>query len=209
MSNLTLPTWTDSVYPDRLRPFLEWEYAMRTYTKFMKLVRGGPLVSKIVHQMSRFQSGDSSRPVYIYSGHDLTLLSVIRLLNLSNETSILPEYGATLAFELHNGVEGGGGNQLEIRVSLYYIITDMNAQIIFCKSSIQQIMYYFNFNDKEPKQLTIPHCPAPCMLDQFVETIKFYLDFDYANACILDKASRSLNYSKNNRAPKNIANGAH
>lgn len=181
---MELPAWTVSVFPDRLRPFMEQGFALYTTTKYMKTIKGGPLVTKIVNEMQQFQSDNSSRTVHIYSGHDFTLVSVMRLLDLTNQTTGVPEYGATLAFELHDSIEDGL-NQLELRVSISWTID--NCTIYFMNIfPAQQIVYYFDFNEKKPKQLTIPNCPAPCMLDQFVKSIKFVLDFDYANACKLD-----------------------
>lgn len=115
-NNMTLPAWSDSVFPDQMRPMVEEGFAIYTYTSFMKLVKGAPLVTKIVNQMLKAQSGRSSRTVRIYSGHDLTLLSVIRLLDLTNETTRLPNYGATLSFELHCESDKEC-NRLEVRVS--------------------------------------------------------------------------------------------
>lgn len=116
INNMTLPAWTVSVFPDQMRPMVEQGFAMHTHTLFMKLVKGGPLVTRIVNQMLKVQSGRSSRIVRIYSGHDLTLLSVLRLLDLTNETTRIPDYGATLSFELHCGNDEDC-SQLEVRVS--------------------------------------------------------------------------------------------
>lgn len=44
-----------------------------------------------------------NRNVFIYSGHDVTLVNVMRALNISDQTSRKPDYAATLAFELHQG----------------------------------------------------------------------------------------------------------
>lgn len=120
--NLTLPAWTDSVYPHPLRSFLEMGFALFTHTNYMKLVKGGPLVTTIVNEMLQFQRENSSKNLYIYSGHDLTLVSVLRLLDLVNETSSLPEYGATLAFELHNTIVDDN-SQVEFRVCTNLIIS--------------------------------------------------------------------------------------
>lgn len=105
-------------------------FALYTHTNYMKLVKGGPLVTTIVNQMLQFKSGNSSRSVYIYSGHDLTLVSVLRLLDLINETSSLPKYGATLAFELHNGF-ADDNSQLEVRVCTNLIFSYHSMHNLF------------------------------------------------------------------------------
>lgn len=42
------------------------------------------------------------RSTFIYSGHDVTLVNVMRALQIIEQTSKKPDYGATLAIELHN-----------------------------------------------------------------------------------------------------------
>lgn len=118
--NLTLPAWTDSIFPDSLRIIAELGLSDFFQTPYMKIVKGGPLVKKIFGQMLEKQfMNTSSRSLYIYSAHDITLLSISRLLNLTNQTSGVPEYGATLAFELHCD-KGNDCVQLEVKVSFFF-----------------------------------------------------------------------------------------
>lgn len=134
---MTLPEWTASVFPDQMIPLVEQGFALHTHNELMKLIKGGPLVTKIIYQMLEFKNGNSSRTVNLYSGHDLTLLSVIRLLNLTSETSRLPNYGATLAFELHcdNDLDC---SRMEVRVSL--IFGHLNVSIlIFLFSALDRL----------------------------------------------------------------------
>lgn len=115
--NLTLPAWTDPVFPARLGIMAELGFSIRSLTPYMRLVKGGPLVKKIFDQMLEKHNEKSlSRSIYIYSGHDTTLLSVIKLLNLTNQSTSIPEYGATLVFELHCD-EDNDCKQLEVKVS--------------------------------------------------------------------------------------------
>lgn len=120
-NNLTLPTWTESVFPDKLLVIAEKALTVRTQTTYMKLVRGGPMVSRIFNQMLHKQNRkEPNRSIYVYSGHDATLMSVMRLLNLTNQTTRKPDYGATLAFELHCPTHDDC-NQFEVRVSSHTI----------------------------------------------------------------------------------------
>lgn len=116
-NNLTLPAWTGAVFPDQMRVMAELGLSLGFQTQSMRLQRGGPLVSRIVGQMRDKQNG-SSRSLYIYSAHDSTLLSVSRLLNLTDQTSGVPDYGATLAFELHC-TEKNDCSQMEVKVSYF------------------------------------------------------------------------------------------
>lgn len=118
-NNLTLPAWTDSVFPEKLLLIAEQGLKVRTQTPYLKLVRGGPMVSRIFNQMLHKQNRKTpNRSIYIYSGHDATLMSVMRLLNLNNQTAAKPHYGATLAFELHCSTDGDCG-QHAVRVSFH------------------------------------------------------------------------------------------
>lgn len=115
--NLTLPAWTDAVFPNRLHIMAEWGLRFGLQTPYMMLAKGGPLVSRIFDQMMHKQNRkEPNRSINIYSGHDSTLLSVIRLLNLTRETTKIPDYGATLAFELHCAKDDNC-SQPEVRVS--------------------------------------------------------------------------------------------
>lgn len=116
-NNLTLPAWTEAIFPERLRAIAEMGLLVPLQTPYMRLQRGGPMISRIVGQMREKQNGIApNRSLYIYSAHDSTLLSIIRLLNLTDQTTGIPSYGATLAFELHCA-ENDNCGQMEVRVS--------------------------------------------------------------------------------------------
>lgn len=42
-----------------------------------------------------------NRSLYIYSGHDVTLVNTMRALDIVAQTSRKPDYGSALYFELH------------------------------------------------------------------------------------------------------------
>lgn len=181
-NNLTLPAWTDSVFPEKLLLIAEKGLKVRTQTPYLKLVRGGPMVSRIFNQMLHKQNRKTpNRSIYIYSGHDATLMSVMRLLNLNSQTARKPHYGATLAFELHCSTNGDCG-QFEVRVSFHAKLAIILIRWFTVLSS-QQILYYPRFDSEKPKQLVIPNCPAPCTLDQFAKSINEILTNDYIRTC--------------------------
>lgn len=102
INHLTLPTWTDPVFPNRLRSMVEHALKLRTHTTYMKRIKGGPLITKIVDQMQMKQSRASpNRSISIFCAYDTTLGSVMRALNIIDQTSQSPDYGATLSIELH------------------------------------------------------------------------------------------------------------
>lgn len=143
-AGLALPKWTDKVYPEKLLALAERNLAVLTENDFMKRVKGGLitfnsvqmnstiqlpsinhenfyvsgyLVTDILDKMIQMRSNQSkpNRNLYIYSGHDVTLVNTIRALNISSQTSRKPDYGAALYFELHQNPDLA--NDLEIKVN--------------------------------------------------------------------------------------------
>lgn len=54
------------------------------------------------------------RNLFVYSGHDVTLVNVMRALNVISQTSRKPDFAATMTFELHSNAELE--NDLEVKV---------------------------------------------------------------------------------------------
>lgn len=101
-NNLQLPAWTDLVFPHHLRSMVKRALELRTHTSYMKRIKGGPLITKIVEQMQMKESRASpKRSLSIYCGHNRTLVSIMRALNIIDQTNELPDHGATISFELH------------------------------------------------------------------------------------------------------------
>lgn len=100
-NSFALPDWAHTVFPDLLYPVSARSQALFTETAFMKRIKGGPLITKIVGDMDLKRNGDLTQNMTFYSAHDVTLTNVMRALEIQNQTSILPEYGAALIFELH------------------------------------------------------------------------------------------------------------
>lgn len=120
---LKLPEWTKSVFPDKLLPLAVRNLALLSETPYMRKMKGGislgrvnnwkqiiisinsiigSLVTDITKKMLSKIEDASKRNILIYSAHDITLSSVVRALDIVNQTSDKPDYGATLAFELHH-----------------------------------------------------------------------------------------------------------
>lgn len=81
----------------------------------MKKVKGGPFVTELLETMrekaNRILSPD--RNIYVYSGHDTTLVNIIRALEIYDQTDPLPNFGSSLNFELH---KRNDFNEHEIKV---------------------------------------------------------------------------------------------
>lgn len=99
--NLKLPAWTDSIFPEKMSQLKARAFELFTETPYMRRIKGGLLVTEILDKMMQKQSGEISQNILIYSGHDASLANIARGLNVTDQVTMLPEYGATLAFEMH------------------------------------------------------------------------------------------------------------
>ncbi|KAM8704651.1 hypothetical protein ACLKA7_009159 [Drosophila subpalustris] len=160
-ANLALPDWTENIYPEEMRPLVERSYALFTETHLMKRIKGGAFLTEILKKMQnkRRKNLNPDRKIFLYSGHDVTLVNVMNSLGIIDQTSKLPEYAAALVFELHNSKSFSDGD-FEVK-----------------------LVYYFNSEDKFPKELSIPNCDAPCSLTQFGQTLEPLLLDNYDETC--------------------------
>ncbi|XP_039288747.1 prostatic acid phosphatase isoform X1 [Nilaparvata lugens] len=99
VNGYTLPEWTDAVFPDKMRKIVQLSIATNTWTNLLKRLRGGPLLKEILNNLKSKSSGKAQEKLFFYSIHDTGIVSLYRTLGF--EEMILPEYGATFIFELH------------------------------------------------------------------------------------------------------------
>lgn len=114
---LELPKWTEAVYPKKLLALAERNLALLTENDYMKRVRGGYLVTDVIDKMIQIKSNQlqPARRLYLYSGHDVTLVNVMRALNITSQTSNKPDFTSAMHFELHRNPTFD--NDFEVRVS--------------------------------------------------------------------------------------------
>lgn len=164
-NGLVLPDWTEGVFPEKMLQPTERSYTLFTETLYMKKVKGGALLSDIVDKMVKKRNGllSPNRRIFVYSGHDVTLVNLMNTIGILGETTPKPDYGATLAIELHHS---------------YLYRDDLEVKLY----------YYFNTEDRFPKEIPIPNCDHPCSLTNFESAMsKILLRDDYDEICqILD-----------------------
>ncbi|XP_022921280.1 venom acid phosphatase Acph-1 [Onthophagus taurus] len=102
LNNLELPQWTKTVFPGKMKDLAAMSLAIFTQTDFMKKMHGGELVKEILLNIGNKINGTLSpnRKLFLYSGHDLTVVSLMRILGF-NEL-IKPEFGASVIIEHHS-----------------------------------------------------------------------------------------------------------
>lgn len=125
-ADLILPDWTENIYPDRLISLAERSYKLFTETNLMKRVKGGAFLSEILNNMlnKRKRNLQPDRRIFLYAGHDVTLVNVLNSLNLLQETAKLPEYASALAFELHHS--SLFKDDFEVKVSMQNKINEID-----------------------------------------------------------------------------------
>lgn len=103
-AGLALPDWAENIYPERLEPLAARSYVLFTETNLMKKVKGGAFLNEIHSKMldKRKRNLNPDRKIFLYSGHDVTLVNVMNSLNIIDQTTKLPDYASALAFELHH-----------------------------------------------------------------------------------------------------------
>ncbi|XP_067619641.1 lysosomal acid phosphatase isoform X2 [Eurosta solidaginis] len=157
---LVLPDWTENIYPDKLVALAARSYSFYTETNLMKKVKGGTFLAEIIKKMEnkRRKNLNPDRKIFLYSAHDITLVNIMNTLNILDQTDTLPSYASALSFELHHS-------------SLFK--DDFEVKIV----------YYYNSDDKFPKEIHIPNCSAPCSLTQFSTTFNGLLLDNYDDTC--------------------------
>ncbi|KRT78746.1 Phosphatase [Oryctes borbonicus] len=111
LNNLTLPEWTKGVFPNRMKDLAALSLAMFTKTDFMKKMHGGALINEIIGNIKRKRDGTlkPNRKLFLYSGHDLTVVSLMRILGF--DELLKPEFGASIFIEHH---EEAGSDTIKI-----------------------------------------------------------------------------------------------
>lgn len=142
---LKLPEWIKEYYPHQLLELTELSYIYNIYNDELKRVKGGPFVRKMVNEWQMKRSNElkpSDRQLYIYTGHDSTVVNVLSVFNVWEQQ--IPGYGIMAMFELYKDTKTG-----EYGIELYLK----------------------NSTTKDPVPLTLPGCSFHCPLDKAIELV--------------------------------------
>lgn len=161
-AGLELPDWTETIFPEKMLPLAERSLALFTETPLMKKIKGGAIVSELLDNMIRKRSGilTPERSIFIYSAHDVTLVNLMRALGVVDQATGKPDFSATLVAELHHSITFDDDYELKF-------------------------VYYFNSEDKYPKELHIPNCGDPCSLTRFGQLMESVHLKSYDEVCQL------------------------
>ncbi|XP_017780706.1 PREDICTED: venom acid phosphatase Acph-1-like [Nicrophorus vespilloides] len=139
-----LPEWTKKIWntPEFTSASeLFWKYM--SGTKELNRINIGNLLQKIVTDTQNKIDGKNSRKIYLYSGHDFTVVPMLAA--FGNFDGKMAPYTSHVIIELHkiNGIYG-------IK------------------------LFFQNYEQRLPKQLTIPGCDSFCPFDEFVKIAEDY-----------------------------------
>ncbi|XP_075160925.1 prostatic acid phosphatase [Haematobia irritans] len=140
---LTLPTWTKDYFPDKMRFMAEMSYIYSAYTREMQKIKGGPFLKKMFDEMKKKSTNTlkpRDRKLFIYTGHDWTVGSILSALKVWERQ--MPLFSVMTIFELHKNLE----------TNQYYVE-------IFLRNNEQGCL----------QQLKVPHCHHKCPLDRLIE----------------------------------------
>ncbi|KDR11063.1 Prostatic acid phosphatase [Zootermopsis nevadensis] len=157
--NLTLPEWTNGIYPNRLIPLTVFSFVLNAYNTELQKLKGGPLLKKIISDTKEKVEGTQTsvrRKMFMYAGHDSTISNLLSALNVWDPQ--IPGYGIMVLIELHHNKETGHHIKLFLR----------------------------NTTDHDPYPLTIPGCDTACPLDQFRKLTDPVVPRDWKISCVVD-----------------------
>ncbi|XP_046475275.1 prostatic acid phosphatase-like isoform X2 [Neodiprion pinetum] len=177
LNNLKLPEWAKNYYNNRTRELAAQSLALFTSNVMQRRLRGGeyngrsraavdtnrtvvdagPLLKEILTNMWMRRNGTDDRKMYLYSAHDLTLVTILRTMGFTEE-STRPEYGAALIFELYTTA---GGQDHEVRIS-----------------------YLNNTETNVPHVMNVKGCGEPCLLETLFEVWEPVLPQDWNSECL-------------------------
>ncbi|RZF46423.1 hypothetical protein LSTR_LSTR012498 [Laodelphax striatellus] len=153
---LPLPSWTKGIYPDALIDKTKESMALSTYNTVMKRLHVGPWIKELFGKFHNATTvSNSTMKMNIYSGHDMGLIAVWRAFDFPEY--LLPNFGATFIFELHN--------------------IDNN--------NIVKMLYFNTTSQAEPYKLQIPHCGNPCLLTDLHQKMEYLMPVNWEQECAL------------------------
>lgn len=119
MSYAGTPQWAIDAYHSTLEKYIVRYSAMMYETEVMLQILGGPVIMQIMANLEAVAANksDDGRIFQIYSVHDFTILRLARILNVSHQIPVLPNYGDTIMVELVDNEDGN--EELKVQVTTF------------------------------------------------------------------------------------------
>lgn len=155
--NFTLPKWTESVYPDKMREPSCYSFTTPTGTPLLSRLKVGPVLKDISTHLVKAMNaeGGKHRKLQMYSAHDLNIGSVLHALGLYDGNC--PCYTSAVFFELI----------IDNSTSTHYV----------------KISYRNSTEIVEPVVLDIPYCGTKCPVDRFMKLYENIINVNWDYEC--------------------------
>ncbi|XP_060066320.1 testicular acid phosphatase homolog [Ylistrum balloti] len=153
--NFSLPEWASILPLDVVKSIRDVFATYYLPTPELAKLKGGPLLMEIIDNMKRNLNNESSTTVYLYSGHDTTLIALLRVLNVFNNRN--PSYSSCVLLELW---KSGVNETIFVKV-IYRNETDSNRTI----------------------SLPIPGCVVNCPFKTFISILTRNTPKDIKEEC--------------------------
>ncbi|XP_031841386.1 venom acid phosphatase Acph-1 [Nomia melanderi] len=176
--NLSIPKWTEAVYPAPMKEIIALDFKLRSYTKTLKRLNGGMLLRKMVEDIQLYKTGKlepSDRNAFLFSGHEVNVAAVAKALDL--DEPVIPAYGSTIILET-----------LRDKKRTYYV------RVLLWTGVYEQLIIQ-----------TIPGCTELCPFDQFLEIVKDVLPTDEEYSC---NSNGTINDLRNKAVKESICSSA-
>ncbi|XP_032682321.1 venom acid phosphatase Acph-1-like [Odontomachus brunneus] len=170
--NLTLPRWTENIFPNPMQEIIELDFKLRSYTKALKRLNGGMLLRKMVDDIQEHRVGklSSDKKAFLFGSHEVNVAALSYALGTNEPT--IPAYGSTIILETHRDKKGS----YYVRVLLWTGVTEqLNIQ-------------------------TIPGCAELCPFEEFLKIVKDVLPNDDEYYCRKDKTTDELKPNAHHRS---------
>ncbi|XP_029176246.1 prostatic acid phosphatase-like [Nylanderia fulva] len=154
--NKTLPQWTRSVFPEKMKPLTILSFMIETYNKVLQRLKSGPLLGEIInHMVQKVQNTlKPDRKIWMYSAHDETIANLLMTLNLFEPHC--PPYAAVVLIELRTNSR----NQYFVTIS-------------------------YKNTTAEPLLMTLPGCITLCPLDEFINLTRNVVPENWDRECLV------------------------
>ncbi|KAL6421287.1 hypothetical protein ACFW04_011891 [Cataglyphis niger] len=154
--NKTLPQWTKSVFPDKMKPLAALSFTTEAYNIILQRLKSGSLLGEMIdHMVKKVQNTlKPDRKIWMYSAHDETVANMLMTLNLFDLHC--PPYAAMILIELRTNSK----NQYLVTIS-------------------------YKNSTAEPILMTLPGCNTLCPLNEFINLTRNAVPEDWERECLI------------------------
>ncbi|XP_014252151.1 prostatic acid phosphatase-like [Cimex lectularius] len=150
-NGLEMPEWARRVLPE-MKSLASLNLASYTWSEKLKMLQGGSMLKEWI---SHFKSPSYGK-LYLYSGHDLTLVNILRTVGF--DELILPKYGAAIIVEFHHD-------------------KDLDEK------QFLKFLYLNSSYSTELHDLKLKNCDINCPLEDFISLYDKYIPQDFTKEC--------------------------